>query len=1148
MSTFTPNCLLADGTIAQLSAADPTHSAWVSANAGTGKTRVLIDRISRLLLEGTPAHRILCLTFTKAAAAEMSNRLSERLGHWATLKEMDIKKDLNDLLGRPAMDIEIKRAPKLFAEMMELPEGLRIRTIHSFCESLLSRFPLESGVAPHFTVIDERRAAELRLESRDHVLQKASGNQETEVSEALYHLAGLIDEEEFARIMAELDAGKHKLYAMSEANGGLDALITASNGELGLSSCESSETIIQDASKDIALNQNILLKTVAVLQYGSKKDIERAEYLDNWLRSTEKERATQFFKQYLPIFLTQKGQPLKSLITSKLAKANPWALEALKVEQNRVFMITEKLKAITIAENTKALLTVGSELLDTYLSLKKTRALIDYDDLIAKAHKLLGSPSDVSWVHFKLDGGLDHILVDEAQDTSPMQWSIIEGLADDFFSSKKLSGQRQRTIFAVGDEKQSIYSFQGAEPAQFGTIGEKLGNKAKIAGNTWRHIEMALSWRSTPAILSAVDAVFTRDDAADGLSWDGRAVQHLWSREGEGGLVELWPLSELSSEGNDSPWDAPLDQVSSASPEVRLAEKISDTISGWIESAEMLSSQGRAITPGDIMILVRNRGTFAEEMVRALKDRNIPVAGRDRISMAEHLAVMDLIAAGRFVLLAEDDLNTATVLKGPFIEMDEAALFSLAYERKNCIWDELAERHTEKQIFNEAYTYLSKLRVRADQMPPYEFFSALLMEGGRKSLLARLGPEASDPIDEFLALTLDFEHDHIPSLEAFLHWITQGQTEVKRDPEQSEKEVRIMTVHGAKGLQSRIVFLADTCSIPSQRQANKIRWGDKSVFWPALKENEESITSGIAATMRTVTEREYRRLLYVAMTRAEDRLYVCGWKGANEIPEHCWYQLVKNGLNDLANTQIIKNEDEEIFLRFTSPQTSTQKAKVSTQFTETKDVALPDWIGKIPSPEPYPVQPLTASDPEREHTVRSPISKNNGPTFKRGLLIHTLLETLPDLEPAKRPEAARQFLNLPTHKLNPEEQKATLREVLSILENPKFAILFGPDSLAEVPIIGTLAPSNGAPPILVSGQVDRLCISEKEIVIIDYKSNRPPPDTPENVSPSYLRQMAIYRALLQAIYPGRTMRASILWTDSTFLMDLPENLLDIYTP
>lgn len=1149
--------VLTRGIGAQVTASNPAGSVWVSANAGTGKTRVLIDRISRLLLAGTPAHKILCLTFTKAAAAEMANRLNERLGNWAAADETGLGSSLQSLFGRPATSEEKAKARLLFAETIESPEGLKIRTIHSFCESLLGRFPLESYLPPHFTVIDERRAAELREEARDRVLGAAARQDDHAINDALDHLAGLVNEDGFASVMAELDAGRHKLHALISEHGSKEVLLSAGRKRLGLSESDNRQSIIAAACGDASLDAGALTNAADVLTGGTKTDQERAIKLKRWLKSEPRERQTSFLDGYTQIFLTQKNEPraLSGLITKKLTEAHPEARQVLMAEQLRVLEVAHKLKAVAVVENTRALLVVGVALLHAYEKLKARRALVDYDDLIEKAHDLLGTPGTVSWVHFKLDGGIDHILVDEAQDTSPVQWAVIEGLAGDFFAGMGRELDAPRTLFAVGDEKQSIYSFQGADPAQFGITGNRIAKQARAAEQPWNRVEMALSWRSTPAVLQAVDAVFSRTAALDGLSWDGHPVRHQWSRFGEAGLVELWPTMKPQPSTEEDPWDAPLDQISEESPEVRLAMKIASTIADWLDTGEELESLGRPMEPGDIMILVRTRGVFAEEVVRALKDRDVPVAGRDRMVLTDQLAVMDLIAAGRFALLPGDDLNTATVLKGPLVEMNEDALFELAHKRGGQLWAELVHRREDSDIFDKAFETLSLLLARADLMPPYEFFNAILNGGGRESLLAHMGPEAADPINEFMALTLDFERDHVPSLEGFLHWVEHGETEVKRDLEQSGGEVRVMTTHGAKGLQARVVFLADTCSLPARQLADKVRWGDLNggpersfVLWPAFKDNEETVTGGIAETMRVATEQEYRRLLYVAMTRAEDRLYIGGWQGERELDDGCWYRLVEEGLKTLSATETVETSDGETLLTLSSAQEVPPKQAEMTLPLAGGEIALPEWARLPPVPEPTPSQPLSPSRPGDEPAVRSPLADDDSHRFQRGKLVHSLLQTLPDLVTELRPDAARRFLEMPGHGLARDVIEMILRETLAVLEDPTFAPLFGDGSRAEVPIVGTLKSDVSAESVVVSGQVDRLLVNDQMVMVVDYKTNRPPPEGEEDVADVYLRQMATYRALLRKIYPDRPVLCALLWTDVPRLMMLSDTLLAPYAP
>ncbi len=1126
----------------QTLAADPECSVWVSANAGTGKTHVLIDRISRLLLSGTAPERILCLTFTKAAAAEMANRLSARLGLWAAADGDALEESLRDLLGRPATEKEKKTARGLFTETLDAPGGLKIRTIHSFCESLLGRFPLEAGVAPHFSVIDERTAAEMRREARDRVFTDAFNTGQAELTGALEHLAGLIDEDGFTRLMGELSNQGGHLSRLIGRHGSLDGVIGAAWTALGLAAGESLESIIEEAARET--DRTALGRAAAALEQGSGSDKSRAGAIRSWLKTGGTD---VFTTAYSPVFLTKQGTPKaeKNLITKAAQKTDAEALPILLAEQERVAAIADRLKALAAGKATAALLALGAALLRAYAALKETMAFLDYDDLIGKARGLLSDGGGVSWVHYKLDGGLDHILVDEAQDTSPEQWAVIKALAGDFFSG--LGAQEaNRTVFAVGDEKQSIYSFQGADPEAFDRMRAHFEADVTAAEEIWQFVELEISYRSTLAVLKAVDAVFSHGPARDGLSATDRPIIHHTKRVGQGGLVEVWPTVTPIEDPPAAPWDAPLDQVSAMSPEARLAERIAGRIWSWLEDGVVLESAGRPIRPGDIMILVRRRGRFAQEMVRCLKQRSIPVAGSDRMVLCEQLAVMDLIALGRFLLLPEDDLTLAIVLKSPLFALTEDDLFALAYGRKGALWSALKERRGDNPHFEQAWDELSSLLAGADFKPPFEFYSDLLgPRGARKKLLARLGPEAADPMDEFLALALDYEREHVASLEGFLHWMETGETQVKRDLEHGRQEVRVITVHGSKGLQSNIVFLPDTCGVPDPGFDPRLLRDDENgcLFYRSeSKAATPDHLSRLRDTERLKIEREYRRLLYVAMTRARDRLYICGWEGKKGRPDGCWYDLVETALKDAEGIQTVPGEDGDI-LRLTCEQSTAPEIEPQADDRAMEETVLPAWAKAPAPPEPEPTRPLVPSHMEDdEAALTSPIAADNGARFKRGRLIHRLLQSLPDLPAKNREKAARAFLARPVNGLTPDQQEEITTETLKVLDHPDHAGLFGTDGKAEVPLIGRVAGR------VVSARLDRLVVSGETVTVIDFKTNRPPPKNPDAVPAATLRQMALYREALRNIYPGFTVRAVLLWTDGPRLMELPGAMLDLHIP
>jgi ATP-dependent helicase/nuclease subunit A len=668
--------------------------------------------------------------------------------------------------------------------------------------------------------------------------------------------------------------------------------------------------------------------------------------------------------------------------------------------------------------------------------------------------------------------------------------------------------------------------------------------RAIDADARWDSVALDVSFRSTAAVLEAVDATFAQPDARDGL--DADAVRHVLTRDGEGGLVELWPLAPAEHADAADPWRPEGTRDVVQRPEFWLAWAIATRIHDWLARGEILESRGRPIKAGDIMILVRRRTQFVEALVNALKSFGVEVAGVDRMVLTDQLAIMDLMALGRFLLLPEDDLTLAAVLKSPLVGLDEDDLFALAYGRGGRLWDELRRRRDEPR-FGPAHEALATLLARADYVPPFELYSEILgQRGGREQIVARLGVEANDPIDEFLGRAFEYERVHPPSLQGFLEWLAGGEAEIKRDLEHGVRdEVRIMTVHGAKGLQAPVVFLADTTQVP--QHSPRLLWseGDGEAplpLWPPQRERQEALSRAARAAADRERDREHRRLLYVAMTRAADRLYVCGWAGGRKLPDDCWYELVCRGLKSVAEPVEIavraagSSGWKGIGLRLATPQTSAAP-RHETDAIEAAVPPLPGWA-RTPAPaELLPARPLIPSRPtEPDPPALSPLARDGVP-FRRGLLVHRLLELLPGLAPALRSDAARRFLARPIHGLSEEEKEAIVAETLGVLEAPDAADLFGPRSRAEVPVVGVVGGQ------VVSGRIDRLVVSEREIRLVDFKTNRPVADRQDAVPTPYLRQLALYRALIAKIYPKLTITSGILWTAGPRLMWITEDRL-----
>ncbi|HOT82422.1 MAG TPA: double-strand break repair helicase AddA [Candidatus Defluviicoccus seviourii] len=1139
---------------AQRGAADPTASVWVAASAGTGKTKILTDRVLNLMLAETRPERILCLTFTKAAAAEMSSRITEQLAQWAVADDDALKAALHALVGHPVEAETRVRARKLFAHVLDTPGGMKIQTIHAFCQSLLGRFPLEAGVAPHFAIVDDRDAAELMRSARDSVLRRI-GDETDPLARALADLTPYLQEVGFAALSAALTRERGRIADLIERHQGVEPAIAAMRALLRCPDGTTVASVRADACRDDAFDEDGLRHCAAALAAGSPADQARGGAIALWLQASAAER-DPLFEGYLRQFLTEKSLPRKTLITQAALKRAPGAQEILTREAERLRAVLIQGRTAVTAEATAAVMRLGSALLAEYQAQKRYRSLLDYDDLIHNSERLLEGGLNAAWVLYKLDGGIDHVLIDEAQDTSPDQWQVIRALTTEFFAGlgARAAG---RTIFAVGDVKQSIFSFQGADPEHFIRNRAHFSDHVRAAKEIWRPIDLSVSFRSTRAVLAAVDAVFSLPRAAAGVALDGTAIVHQAYRQRDGGAVEVWPPVAKRTTDVQAPWMPPTSPIEGDAPQLRLARIIARRIARMIES-ETLASRGRPVRAGDIMVLVRRRTPFIAELVRTLKSLRVPVAGIDRMVLSEQIAVMDLVALAHFALLPTDDLTLATVLKSPLIGLDEETLFRLAYGRTGSLWQALKVAATEIPACAAARDTLADVLAFADAVPPFEFFTRVLGPlDGRRKLVGRLGRDVEEAIGELLQLALGFERTHVPSLQGFLHWFETGTVEIKRDLEQGDRDaVRIMTTHGAKGLQAPIVFLPDTLQLPSTEKAPPILWpalpsGESMLLWPPKREYREEIAEAEYAAKRDREMQEYRRLLYVAMTRAEDRLIVCGWQTGSTWSDDCWYALITDGLQAAGERLGLVAEDDAALaadrefdgaakvLRFSYPQESEPRPEPAPAHHEL--APLPAWARTPPDAEAAAPRPLTPSRAGGAAAAPSPLD-DAGQRFNRGRIIHRLLQTLPALPTAAQARAAAAWLERPSLALTEAERDEIAGAVCRVLDDPACAPLFQPGSLAEVPFTGTL---DDRP---IAGQVDRLVVGDSIVTVLDYKTDRTVPTAAARVSAAYLRQMAAYRAVLRRIYPERTVRCLLLWTAGPTVMTLDDGILDRYAP
>ena len=1123
----------------QRAVADPAVSAWVAANAGSGKTHVLAQRVINLLLQGVEPEKILCITFTKAAAANMAKRVFDTLAAWTTLDDAALDEAITS--GSEIEPDAARRAlaRRLFARALETPGGLKVQTIHAFCTQLLHQFPFEANVAARFDVLDETEQTQLLERLTLDLLLEAARTPQSPIGRALEAAITAASDQGFRDAIRAAITAREAIARWVSDTGGVEAATAAMSRQLGLEPGESRDSIEDGFFAGSLIAPSEWPAVATALEQGGKNDRDQARRFRQLAPLSRSDRV----ETYLNIFCTANERaPRRSIVTQAIKDKN--LVERLTAEQVRVCALLERLRAVICRDRSAALLIIVHEILRRYQSEKDRRGLVDYDDLIDKTVELL-SNVDAAWVHYKLDFGVDHLLIDEAQDTSSKQWRIVRNLVAEFTAG---AGARlaRRTVFAVGDEKQSIYSFQNAAPKEFAEMRRYFERTHQVGRRSFVFREFKHSFRSGVNILAAVDAVFSDKAIAASVSSDTDGFPpHIALPAAPAGLVEIWEPVEPEKAAEIDGWDAPFDQVSETSPRVRLARRIARAVRRLVESRKPVGIEGRELRYGDVLVLVRQRGELFESIIRALKNENVEVAGADRLMLTEHIAVMDLMVLADALLLPDDDLALATVLRSPLFGFSDNDLFALAWDRGPLsLRTALSRRAGETPLFAGAAALLGKLAELAKRETPFDFYAQVLGAGGaRRRFLARLGAEANDALDEFLNLALEYERRETPSLQGFLAWLRQARAEVKRDMEIARDEVRVMTVHGAKGLEAPLVILADTMTPPAgPRQPRLLTLSGSAVVWAGKKADDSFAMASARQAALAEARDEYRRLLYVAMTRAADRLVVCGADGERRRPDGCWYDLVRTALDP----QLVEETDDgEKVLRFRQTAAESAPVKPPAAPAKTVEPQLPSWLRQaapVQAPRPAPLAPSAAFDEEIERTVPG-AAGDRQKALQRGQVVHRLMQSLPDIAPAARKSALEHYLGNAARGLSPDERAEITRHVLAILENDKFADVFASGSRPEVPIVGRISRPD-CEPILVAGQVDRLIAAEKAVLVVDYKTDSLVPGRLDDVPPAYIAQLALYRAVLMRIYPGKSVRAAIIFTAGPLLLDIPASTLD----
>ena len=1077
----------------QRQAADPTRSVWVAANAGSGKTQVLVDRVVRLLLQGAEPQSILCLTYTKAAAAEMANRLFERLSKWVGLSEVDLDDEIWRLCGARATPHSRSLARTLFTRALETPGGLKIQTIHGFCERLLQLFPVESAMAPGFRVLDEKDSAQL---FRDALLASLTDDVGAWSFLDTSGVRSLEDLESLAKPFLSGTTGMRQRLSdvskLSEVEGLLRSVLNVPADE----SLEEIDAALGD------IEDSAYLKAIATFKpYGPLREFLASEILQRAIDATQQaDRLNALFE----LVLTKGGERRKALVQKGAIRDNPVEANWLESERNRILHLLERRALQETLNANLALYRAMARVLVRVDIAKRTKGFYDFDDLIAKTAQLLEGHEAAQWVLYKLDKGLTHILVDEAQDTSPAQWTIVKALAGAFFTEEQR--QHPRTVFAVGDIKQSIFSFQGADINSFEAAKLGFAKSLEYIESELQDVKLTVSYRSSQVVLDGVDRVFAsgkfpRSGFGPDATKDNLHTAHFKDRFG---MVELWDVVRPDDKEEPDHWQAPVDRPANTHHRLKLAERIAVTVEGWINQRK-LSGHDRAVTAGDILILLQRRSTLFNAVIGALRRHGVPVAGADRLVVQDSLIVKDLQAFGQVLRMPDDDHALACFLKSPLAAspLNEDQIFVLAYARGTTSLMQRLPEHDVNRMQLE-------LALKSTDTPFMLF--AKLIQHSKKRILERLGPEAEDAALEFLNLALDYEQQSGTSLSGFLDWLAEGETKIKREMDQSSGQVRIMTVHGAKGLEAPIVILADATDAPRTPPTKYVSVSSKDetdgmmIFKTDTLLKPEVITA-LSDAEAALRAQESMRLMYVAMTRAADELYICGSHNNDKLNAQSWHVNISEALKATGAMREVSSDPDLLKWRMGAE----PHALVPEKTTPNSGEEIPVWAL---APLPQPLRPLLP-----------PTAPRNSDQFdreavQRGIAIHRLIELMADAAPKDR-------LKLGQHwaarlKLPPD----VVAHLSDVLQQPDLQLLFGPDGQSEVTVHGSVEGLG-----LLHGRIDRLAVTNTEITILDYKTNPHPPKV-LGFDHRYTQQMAFYAALMAQAYPGHSFKAGVLWTQT----------------
>ncbi|MBS0186255.1 MAG: double-strand break repair helicase AddA [Proteobacteria bacterium] len=1104
-----------------------TASLWVEASAGSGKTKILTDRVLSFLIDGVSPHRLLCLTYTKAAAAEMEARILKTLSTWVYMDEASLIQQIEYLMGRAPASSDIERARNLLRKSFDL----KIQTFHSFCHSLLEQFPMEGDIPPYFSIADEEERQIFIKNLTSSLL--FLGNSNFSLKESLETLLPFFSSSSFEEML-------EKILNQIPI---LETFLTSY--EFQNKSPESADSFLEKSLNPPELPKESLVLYSRLLCDGETlSSQEKGLFLEEFL-TQENGQKKALYSQYRDLFLTLEKGPRKNILKKALQEKYPVLFDALLKEQIRLLNIEEQYRTLLFLSFNHAFYILSSCVLKEYQNYKFSKNTLDYTDLLLKTCNLLKDPHKAPWVFYKLDTGIDHILLDEAQDTNSLQWEILTLLLT-HLKENHSSPLSPKTLFVVGDEKQSIYSFQGANPLLFKEKNSFFKRQALEKNESWHAHALSLSYRSTEAVLKTVDTVFKDPDSLRGVSFSQEEISHEIWRHGHPGSVELWPLLRpLSSQEEGSDFKEAPKQISP--PERILAQTIATEIQKRCQEADPLPSTQKPLSYGDILILVRKRSRLIDELTYFLKNKGIPVNGRDRILLKDHLSIQDLLILAAWSLSPFDDLSLATSLKGPFFDFCEEDLFQLCFGRTETLFETLKKHQDCTPKLKKTVQKLTEIKELSEKTSPFDFFNLLLTKyEGRSLLLSRFGGDVQDLLDEFLTILYDLDRLKGFSLYQCIHWFQTTSLVVKRDLEsQSFSSIRIMTIHGSKGLEAPLVILPDTSSLPLSFSGFSLYVKDQTPLFIPPKEFRPKYIEEILDQAYDKILEEYRRLFYVALTRAQDHLILAGYLGSSttQLPLNSWYSMAQKALQELGKPKSFHflegNQNAwsgEGYLYKSSQISFERKKKEEKDHSSCLNLHqkpvvsfsdLPSWIFKPAPTETLLIKTLFPS--QLEESDRAPSFLES--TLEYGRILHFLLEKLP-FYPSNSHENVAHLLIKKSDLQEKDLVSKLIQTALRILKKPEFSFLFGPGSFGEVPLIGTHKGQK------ISGRIDRLILGKNEIWIVDYKTDKDVPLSPCSLKPAYKLQLSLYGELLKKIYPNTLIRTGILWLQTETFMEI----------